>query len=201
MNSITCSCCGFTGPELPRDNWRGFKDRIKFVCKSCYYREYKIRNKDRIRERQNAWVRANPEKPAAAWQKYVDSGKRTEAYYNKIASNPEYYSLKAVERAHKAKALNPEKYRSYQRTYHGVRRRQVENATIDFSWDGTLQFYKETPEGRTVDHIIPLKHPLVSGLHVPWNMQYLTKSENSKKSNSFDGTRDNNTWRRKKLTA
>lgn len=47
-------------------------------------------------------------------------------------------------------------------------------------------FYKTCPPGMVVDHVIPLQGKNVSGLHVLENLQYLPRSVNAKKSNSFE---------------
>jgi hypothetical protein len=52
-------------------------------------------------------------------------------------------------------------------------------------------FYLNCPEGYQVDHIHPRRiikegvH-VGCGLHVPWNLQYLTAEANNRKQNSFD---------------
>ena len=43
----------------------------------------------------------------------------------------------------------------------------------------------ETGVVHHVDHEMPLVHPLVSGLHVPANLQVIPGSMNRKKSNLF----------------
>lgn len=36
-----------------------------------------------------------------------------------------------------------------------------------------------------LDHIVPLNHPSVCGLHVPWNLAIVTRAANAAKSNRF----------------
>jgi hypothetical protein len=109
------------------------------------------KNKDRVRQSKDKWLRDNPEKRKQVNREYM---KRNQEYYTQ-------YATLYIRRLNKAKPK-------------WVNEEQL------------LAIYKEAKErGLEVDHIIPLKHPLVCGLHVPNNLQLLTRTQNARKSNRF----------------
>lgn len=65
-------------------------------------------------------------------------------------------------------------------------RASVEQKTPSWSdLEAIKEFYRNCPEGKQVDHIVPLNGENVSGLHVLENLQYLSKEDNLSKSNKF----------------
>lgn len=70
--------------------------------------------------------------------------------------------------------------------YHALR--NIELALATPKWvdrDAMAWFYANRPKGFQVDHIIPIRGEKVSGLHVPWNLQYLEPKDNRAKANLY----------------
>lgn len=73
------------------------------------------------------------------------------------------------------------------RRYHS-RLREIAESRQTPKWadrNAIREFYVNKPEGHHVDHIIPLRGKLVSGLHVETNLQYLPALENLRKHNTY----------------
>jgi hypothetical protein len=145
------------------------KHGISFLCKQCS-NSYK-----------NAWSskKQNKEKKHNYYLKNIEKlrFKNNQHYLN----NKESY----IQRAKSWKTNNLDKHALNE----AKRREKIRLSTP--KWLSAEQknkikrFYKERPIGMTVDHIIPIRGKDVSGLHVPWNLQYLTIQDNVKKFNKI----------------
>jgi len=130
--------------------------------------ELKIKNKkynDKIRERR---------------LKYNNEHKKERQEYIKIWRGENTEALKEYSRQYRRE--HPALYKLGRLKY----RTNLNLRIVSWGQDGIYEFYEKCPVDMTVDHIIPLQGDLVSGLHVSWNLQYLTPSANSKKRNKIN---------------
>ena len=102
----------------------------------------------------------------------------------RVLENASSYKKDSIKEAHK---------RSYEKNYSIILARNIaykgERGKRVPKWadlDSISKIYRECPKDMHVDHELPLKGELVSGLHVVDNLQYLTIEENLKKSNKID---------------
>lgn len=162
--------------------FRQLKTRLNSWCKSCckkHRKEWYQKNKDTEIEKAKAYH----------YQSYAD--KRDHKIKKAIAwvkNNPEKYKINA-KRCY-------ENTKSKRMAYAGMRRALKRNAVP--SWfDSVKQSVDAIYAMRDwmnltmfginyeVDHIIPLKNNLVCGLHVPTNLQVITRYDNRSKQNKF----------------
>lgn len=114
-------------------------------------------------------------------------GDNPEYYNDYYAANPE--KCKAIREKHRAK---PET-KILRATHTRDRQARKLNATPAWANQGYIRLFYEGAkieaerigEPVDVDHIVPLQHPLVCGLHCEQNLQLLVHKENLTKSNTF----------------
>lgn len=141
-----------------------------------------------------AWNAAHPEKgrEAAARWRARNPERAKEACRDWNRKNPD--RLRALNA--KWRAENPERRKEITANFYdrnpgaanamaNKRRAAKMNATPPWVDHAAIRaIYAEAAErGLSVDHIHPLQHPRLCGLHVPWNLQLMTRAQNSSKGN------------------
>lgn len=172
-------------------------------------REYYLANKDKENARVAAWVEANRDRSheiKQGWKERNPEADKVDYWANRdarLATKREYYAehsdeITAKVRAYSALPENKARIAEYKARYSRenpwvhqniarVRRRGVSHATPPWADKNAIKaiYVEARSKGLHVDHIIPLKGKNVCGLHVPGNLQLMTKSENSRKGNSY----------------
>lgn len=83
-----------------------------------------------------------------------------------------------------AKAAQEEGYKSAERVWRQLLKKRCIPSWVEFR--DTVPIYALAVSlGYTVDHVVPIHGDDVCGLHVPWNLQLLTRSENSRKGKKY----------------
>lgn len=161
-----------------------------------YLKEYNLKNKEKIKQSKRLYYLKNQKKLNEYHKEYYLNNKDNIKEYSKL------YRLNNKDKVKESKRLsrlkNKDKVKETKRLYHlkkphikntanAKRRASKINATPKFSNPEKIKLiYKNCPKGFHVDHIIPLNSKFVCGLHVEWNLQYLTQSANSFKSNKLN---------------
>lgn len=175
-------------PEL-----NGERIRTRRACVGCHYEltgkqvvEWRKNNPDKVRAKSKERWTENKDKIREYKKRPEVKERDNKARRVKRATDHEYRE-KVNENKRMALAKNPE-YRYIRMIQARERKKQADIASLGGIFrTETLAVYKKARELKmTADHIIPIKHPLVCGLHVPWNLQILSGPANSSKCNKFD---------------
>ena len=117
-------------------------------------------NKDKVRADAKAWIAANPDKVKAKRKRW-------------IAKHPATYTALTVASVARRSKRVPKWLTSDDRWMmrEAYKLAKLRTTMFGFVWE--------------VDHIVPLRGEIVSGLHVPMNLQVIPKVDNRNKRNHY----------------
>jgi hypothetical protein len=142
----------------------------KSLCRIHYNLHWRKNNREKFLLSLRKWRENNKERKALGTKNWVENNKERHLLAKK-----------------RWKENNPEKKKAQDERYYSRRKTQIKLATPKWVDKAQIEIiYKNCPDGFEIDHIVPLLNERVCGLHVPYNLQYLTVEENRLKNNKFD---------------
>jgi len=188
MQILTCKHCSqeFTPKRVNRKNPKQFcslkcssDSRVKrklILCVRCGTETYnpKFCSQSCAASHNNQGVRRNYNPSLTKECKTCGQETRRPVYCSDEC-NPTRVNLPPEQKRQRALAMHREAWQRYQAKLKNQTPANVDKKALQ-------EFYLNCPEGYEVDHIIPVSK---GGLHCLSNLQYLTISENRKKSNKI----------------
>jgi hypothetical protein len=196
-----CSKC--KTPKMPDDftNDKSRPDGKNLWCRACTRaasKHYGDANPDKARERGARWVADNPERQRARRKQWIADNRDK---YNEWQCANRAKNLDASrEYMRKWDADNKDKRKAYYENNKSaaiarwaLREARKLQATpkwanadkIQTFYDAAKKLSELTGVSHNVDHVVPLRHLLVCGLHWEGNMQVLTETANKSKGNRY----------------
>ena len=168
--------CAICGADKPTEEFYLRKEtgRRRSQCKTCW------------RTRTDAWAAANPDRRKAI----ANLSAHNNLEWQRDWKRRNYDKSKAWDRANPAAVRsmkNAWKRRNPHKILADVRVRQAAKLRAMPSWADRAAidaiYAKARELGLEVDHQVPLRHPLVCGLHVEANLRPVTQEVNRAKGN------------------
>ena len=146
-----------------------------------HHKAYRLKNKEVVNKKAKIYYLNNKDKKKELNRLYHLKNK------DKINEYGKEYRLKNLDKVKQYKRLYQLNKPHIQRALNAKRKACKLKATPKFAdLIKIKEVYRNCPAGYVVDHIVPLQGKTVCGLHVEWNLQYLTANDNRTKSNNLN---------------
>ena len=164
------------------DQLNFYKDKsakfgLRSTCKKCDINKankWNKNNKNSHKKHQKKWREDNREISRQQVYDYRKTDKGVETLTKWNQENREYLNNKQKEFR--------DSHPGYSSYYANKRKDKIKIATLPNYEQEIKDIYFSCPKGYEVHHIVPLlEDPNVCGLHVPWNLEILTKEEHLQK--------------------